>query len=340
VVDQLGVKSGVSPPSVFLKVNPQLITPGKSATLTWTSHNAASLDLEPGIGRVGAQGSRSVSPQTDTTYTLTATGPDGRASATARVNIWNAIPPPRVTLNAVPSNVPRGQPTTVTWSSQGATIVDIEPGLGKVGPEGSQTVSPQSDTTYTLTATGPGGKATATAAVTVSNPTPITLPPPIASLKASSESITEGQTAVLNWTTENATSVSIQLDVGSVPARGSVRVTPTQSTIYTLTAMGSGRSAIARATVNVLPAGPSQGTIVWEGEVHGTSSVSIEGNHASIGTIVSGGLPGLPCTVRVENPNRATLQTSPAQWNGWKLIGLQVRGNGSVTVRINWSRLQ
>jgi osmotically-inducible protein OsmY len=340
VVDQLGVRSGVSPPSVSLKVNPQLITPGKSATVTWTSHNATSLDLEPGIGRVGAQGSRTISPQTSTTYTLIANGPQGQASATARVNIWNAVPPPRVTLNAVPSSVPRGQPTRVTWSSQGATLVDIEPGLGRVGPEGSQTVSPQSDTTYTLTATGPGGKTTATADVTVSNPVPVSLPPPSASLKASSESVTKGQSAMLNWTTENASNVSIQPDVGSVPAHGSVRVTPRQSTTYTLTAIGSERSAIARATVNVLPAGPSQGTIVWEGEVHGTSSVSIEGNHASIGNIVSGGLPGLPCTVRLENPKQATLQTSPAQWNGWKLIGLQVRGNGRVTVRISWSRPQ
>lgn len=164
--------------------------------------------------------------------------------------------------------------------------------------------------------------------------------PPTVSLRASSASIIEGQSVTLRWAAENATAVNIQPGIGSVAARGSAKVAPRTPTTYILTAIGSGRSAIARTTVNVLPAGPSQGTIVWEGNVHGASPVSIEGNHASVGTIVSGGLPGLPCTVQLERSKRAALQTSPAQWNGWKLIVLQVRGNGSVTVRISWSLLR
>jgi len=174
----------------------------------------------------------------------------------------------------------------------------------------------------------------------LSTPATRPVPPPVARLKTDPASITEGQSVTLSWNTENATKVSIQPGVGSVPVHGSATVAPKTPTTYTLTAVGTGQSATSSAKVEVLPSGPSEGTIVWQGEVHGVSPVSIEGNHASIGTIVNGGLPGLPCTVRLESSNRATLQTTPDQWNGWKLIVLQIRGNGRVTVRLNWSLLR
>ncbi len=255
--------------------------------------------------------------------------------------------PPTVTLKVTPALITPGKSAVLAWTSQRATSLDLEPGIGRVNSQGSQNVNPPKSTTYTLAATGPGGQATATAQVNVWNvvsnpqqgsPPP---PPPVPSghLIAAPASIIDGQSTALSWMTENANQVSIQPGVGSVSLRGSVTVAPKTSTTYILNLSGPGGSAIARATVNVLPAGPSQGTIVWEGEVHGTSPVSIENNHASIGSIVSGRLPGLPCTVRLENSKRAILQTSPAQWNGWKLIVLQVQGNGNVTVRLNWSLL-
>jgi len=52
------------------------------------------LDLEPGVGKVQASGSSSVTPQDSTTYTLTATGPGGTQSATARVTVTIPPPPP------------------------------------------------------------------------------------------------------------------------------------------------------------------------------------------------------------------------------------------------------
>ena len=211
--------------------------------------------------------------------------------------------------------------------------------------QGLQTAGPETNTTGTSVASGPAPQTPVVPEVNIPSPVPSAPPqpkpqpvlPPTARLTAVPESITQGHSALLSWTTENATSVSIQPGVGPLQANGSVRVAPRTPTTYTLTASGAGLFAIARVTVNVLPAGPSQGTIVWEGDIHGTTPVSIEGNHASVGTIVSGGLPGLPCTVRLESSHRAILQTSPAQWNGWMLILLQVGGSGTVTVRISWS---
>jgi peptidoglycan-associated lipoprotein len=74
---------------------------------------------------------------------------------------------PTVTLNASPTSVNSGETVTLGWSSTNATDLDIEPGVGKVAPQGSTPVVPTTSTTYTITATGSGGSATATAHVDV-----------------------------------------------------------------------------------------------------------------------------------------------------------------------------
>ena len=81
-------------PTVNLTAMPSTIESGQSVTLSWTSENATSLDLQPGVGAVQSSGSTSVSPTESTTYTLTATGPGGTATATARVTVTSAPPPP------------------------------------------------------------------------------------------------------------------------------------------------------------------------------------------------------------------------------------------------------
>lgn len=77
---------------------------------------------------------------------------------------------PTVTLNASPNSINAGDMVTLSWSSTNATDLDIEPGVGKVAPEGHTAVQPSVSTTYTITATGPGGNASASARVTVTPP--------------------------------------------------------------------------------------------------------------------------------------------------------------------------
>jgi peptidoglycan-associated lipoprotein len=81
-------------PTVSLKATPSFITTGQSSTLSWTSQNATSLELTPGIGTVAAEGSTQVSPTESTTYTITATGPGGTASDSARVTVGAPPAPP------------------------------------------------------------------------------------------------------------------------------------------------------------------------------------------------------------------------------------------------------
>jgi peptidoglycan-associated lipoprotein len=87
-------------------------------------------------------------------------------------------PAPTVTLTAEPSTIEKGQSVTLSWSSQNATDLDLQPAVGKVQASGSSSVTPQDSTTYTLTATGPGGTQSATARVTVTVPPPPPPPPP------------------------------------------------------------------------------------------------------------------------------------------------------------------
>lgn len=87
-------------------------------------------------------------------------------------------PSPTVTLNATPTSIPTGQTSTLSWSSTNATDLDIEPGIGKVSPQGTTPVTPNDSTTYTITATGSGGSATASARVDVSAPAAAETPTP------------------------------------------------------------------------------------------------------------------------------------------------------------------
>jgi len=77
-------------PSVALSASPASVQAGQPVTLTWSATNATSITLEPSVGRVAAQGSKTVTPSQSTTYTVTATGPGGSAHASAQVTITPA----------------------------------------------------------------------------------------------------------------------------------------------------------------------------------------------------------------------------------------------------------
>src|ERR1035437_3638373 len=72
-------------------------------------------------------------------------------------------------------------------------------------------------------------------------------------ITASPGTITNGQSATLNWSSTNATSINITPNIGSVNPYGSRGVTPSQTTTYTIIGTNStGGYATASATVTVL----------------------------------------------------------------------------------------
>ena len=81
-------------------------------------------------------------------------------------------------------------------------------------------------------------------------PPPPPAPTPSVSFSASPESIQQGQTSTLAWSSQNATQVTIS-GLGTVAASGSKTVTPAGSTTYNLEAKGPGGTADASARVTV-----------------------------------------------------------------------------------------
>ena len=82
------------------------------------------------------------------------------------------------------------------------------------------------------------------------------LPPskPAAEIKqfsASPETIQAGRSTKLNWTTQDATEVSIEPDLGSVSPSGTRDVSPSKTTTYTITAKGIGGTKTSTVRVNV-----------------------------------------------------------------------------------------
>src|SRR5690348_8105595 len=73
-------------PSATLTASPDVIQQGQSTTLTWSTINASSISIE-GLGELPASGTRSVTPDSSITYTLTAKGAGGSQDASARVTV-------------------------------------------------------------------------------------------------------------------------------------------------------------------------------------------------------------------------------------------------------------
>lgn len=77
-------------PTATLAANPAVIQQGQQTTLTWQTSNANDIAIE-GLGTLSASGSRTVTPNSSTTYSLIAKGPGGSADASARVTVNAAV---------------------------------------------------------------------------------------------------------------------------------------------------------------------------------------------------------------------------------------------------------
>ena len=140
---------------------------GASTILRWAvSGRTTSVRIDQGLGTLPTQGSREVSPERTTTYTLTADGPGG--SASNQFTVIASVPPrPSITFDADSRTITQGQTTTLRWNVTGASRVSIAPSIGSVDANGSATVRPSASGPFTLTADGPGGTASRSVAISV-----------------------------------------------------------------------------------------------------------------------------------------------------------------------------
>jgi hypothetical protein len=240
------------PPTLTFTAQPAAITTGQSSTLTWTGANATSCTASGGwTGTQLLAGTLVVSPTATTTYTLACTGPGGTLSQSATVTV--TAPLPTLSLAALPPAIITGQSSTLTWVSVNTT--DCTASIGWAGAQatsGSLVVSPTATTIYALACTGPGGTVSRSDTLTV-NP----VPAPTVALAALPTAITIGQSSTLTWSSTNATGCTATGGWTGVQATsGTMVMTPTATTIYTLACTGTGGTATQSATVTVGPIPP------------------------------------------------------------------------------------
>ena len=239
--------------------NPTTSTAPGSSTISWTTANATSVSVSgPGLSSTSSSGSQTITGLAagSYTYTLIAQGNGGPITSSATVNVSAPAPTVDGSVTATPTSATAPGSTTITWTTSNATSVNVGgSGLVSSAPSGSQIVSglAAGTYTYTLTAQGNGGPIARTATFTVNAGAAVN-----GSISVSPSSMNWGGTAVLTWTTTNASSVSVSgygitgspyqnyssltVYVGGVP--------PGQNT-WTLVANGPGGPITRTATIQV-----------------------------------------------------------------------------------------
>jgi hypothetical protein len=151
------------PQVVVFSASPMTINAGQSSQLCWQVVGATTVNISNGVGTgLSPNTCATVSPQTTTTYTLSATNASGSIQASVTVNVGSTQ---ILQFSASPefSTAP-GNPVVLTWQTSNATSVQLVGGDMQSSPpnlpvNGSFTVNPGDNATYTLIAYGPGGAA-------------------------------------------------------------------------------------------------------------------------------------------------------------------------------------
>ena len=247
------------------------IMQGESTTISWTTIGATMCTPSGGAGDWAAteislpdgNAQIQINESGDFTFTLTCIGIiGGQAFGNTTVSA-SPVPAEITSFVASPDAIAEGDSTTLSWTTNFATSCTPTNGAGDWAaknidlPSGDTQVDiPDSgDYTFTLTCSGDvGDPAVSEDSVTVSPAAVIT------SFSASSNSIAEGETTTLSWTTENASSCTasggaggwsgqnIGLPGGSTP----ITIASVGEYTFTLTCDGvAGTPAVANEVVTV-----------------------------------------------------------------------------------------
>lgn len=327
-----------TPEITEFEATPSAVIPGSPARLHWSTRGADRVTLEPGLGTVASQGSMSVAPTTEQRYTLTVHGAGGVTKRDLTVAVLSPGAPAITSFSADSTSLQPGESTHLHWTVTGAVKrVRLDPVADNVADHGMQAVSPAQTTEYTLVAEGTGGTVTSRISVHVAAPIPATPPAPAISFTATPANIDPGEAVTLRWHVTGADSVTIDPAFGSAGPEGTEVVRPLSSTEYTLTARGKGGVSGRQVAISVRRAtGPSNGRLVWTGEVHGTQLVTIHRNQADVGQL-EGSLPGVPCLIQPVNEKNVSIASTPGPSNDYSRLVLRLKGSGPMRVEVQWS---
>ncbi len=262
------------PVTAMLSSNVLMVNAGDDVTLSWTTGFATSISLTSSLGETIdltgkdiANDSVVVAPAEDVTYTLTAQGFAGPATATVMLTVNPVVSITTFTSSAF--LIDQGDPVTLSWEIENSTSFTLEAtdSSGTMLIDTSMlftmdmlTLSPAETTTYVINALGDTGDTDRRELTVV-----VDVPPTIDSFIASPETLdlTNGPTvSTLSWTTSHTTQWSL-LDLNTgLPVMftdlgngaGTVDVSPTVTTTYLLNAGNAqGTFANQMLTVTVIP---------------------------------------------------------------------------------------
>ncbi|MGA9048775.1 MAG: hypothetical protein WB588_07275 [Dehalococcoidia bacterium] len=319
--------SAPNPPSIVnFSATPAMITSGQTSTLQWVVTGATSVSIDQGIGKVDIAGTKTVTVNAATTYTLSASNAAGSVSKTAAVTIGQTKPPTINSFTADPAQIVTGETSTLQWDISGATSVSISPGIGPVTASGTRVVHPVLTTTYTLTATNSVGSVNGPATITI--PSAVTAKP-VVTFTASPSNISTGGSATLQWNVTGATSVSIDMGIGTVSATGTQAESPAATTTYTLTASNANGPTTATATITV---GGTTGTLPVISSFTATPDTVFSGQPSTLAFTVTGATaisidPDVGTPRPFEQP-----QVFPTKTTIYTLTA--TNGNGSTTASV------
>jgi hypothetical protein len=239
-------------PTCTLTANRTSIDEGDTVRLTWTTANVTDVSINNGVGTVSRSGSDTVSPSTSRTYALVANGPGGSVWCSETIIVDeddNNDDNDNVrcdSFTASDTSVDEGDRVTLRWRTTNADDVRINQGVGDVDDDGSESVTVDEDTTFTLTARD--GNDTDTCRVTVrvdgdndSNDRNA----PRCTFHISDTTISNGGSTILSWSNDRTDRMVIKDENGKIIADSrndrdidedtdAYTVRPRESTTYTM----------------------------------------------------------------------------------------------------------
>jgi hypothetical protein len=274
---QLTVGSSNCDPPVInsFTASPASVSKGGETTLSWDISGDAETTVRIIAGVFGGpqisglKGSTTVTLSEETTYTLIARNSCGQDSKDLTVTISDGCSKPVIErFYADPNPKPAGENAIIYYSVRNADTILLNGGQFGDGQTQSAnnatiTVSPEIDTTYTLTAQNSCGKVSLDITLEVLKDC---TPPEIVEFYADPDTIEEGEETTLYWDVSGDAETSVRIAAGAFGGpsisdlKGSVPVSPGSTTTYTLEAKNScGQTDTRDVTVTVSQDGENGG---------------------------------------------------------------------------------
>jgi hypothetical protein len=243
-------------PTVNISADDTSLNYGDSTTIRWTTTGSPTSCVASGDWSGNKSTSGGYQPTGNLylskTYTIRCSNNSGSDTDSVTINVSQQPPQedPTVNISASNTNLNYGGSTYITWHSTNTDSCQASGAWsGSKAISGSYlTGALYSNKTYTITCMGEGGVATDSVTIYVNQQPP--QEDPTVNLTANPTHITEGESAVLNWSSTNADSCSASWTT-STATTGYKTVYPTITKTYLINCEGAGGEVSDSVTVYV-----------------------------------------------------------------------------------------